>query len=149
MLEVKRVPESLLPALYYQGIEQLVGEEALHSFVAGEIITPGDLLRGKGGPTAAQCPVQSRCVSVPFSWFMADPPVLYPGDWIDIAAVHQGLPEKELGFLATDVRVVAVGNQEDERNLILAVSEKEALALSYARAQDYQFYLLVQSLRGP
>lgn len=148
VLETRRVPESFLPAAYYQGIEHLVGEETLHDLVAGQIITPVDLLLGSGGPTAARCPVRFRCVSVPFDWFMADPPELYPGDWVDLAAVHPGLPEKELGFLAADVQVVAVLDQAEKRALILALGDQEALALSFARAQNYQFFLLVQSLKG-
>lgn len=148
MLEIRRVPESLLPAAYYRGIEGLIGKEVLHDFVSGEILTPGDLLRGMGGPTAAQCPMKSRCISIPFHWFMASPPELYAGDWIDIAAVHPGQQKDELGFLAANVRVVAVRSQEEGDALILAVDEREALAISYARAQDYQLFLLVQSLGG-
>jgi hypothetical protein len=148
MLETRRVPERFLPSAYYQGVEQLVGEEILHDLVEGQIITPVDLLLGDGGPTAARCPARFRCVSVPFDWFMADPPELYPGDRIDLAAVHPGLPEEELGFLAVDVQVVAILDQAEKQALILALGEQEALALSFARAQNYQFFLLVQSLKG-
>ncbi len=146
-LEERHVPEDALPANHVVRLESVIGRAALYPMVAGEAVLPHKLLGGVGGPIAQRCPSGEWCVSVPMDWFAAPAPMLAEGDRVDIAASPPDMPPEETGIIAVQVRVVqppADGTQA----LILAMQEREALALLYAWGNEFELLLLLRPAGG-
>jgi len=142
MVEARRVPFEALPVAYFAYPEQVIGQVALYPLVAGEAVLPHKLFGAAGGPLAQRCPSGYWCVSIPAEWFIATPPDLAEGDRLEIAAVQPGNPMNQAGFIATEVRVVALPGEGS--TYVLAVSDQEALSLLYAHANQFQILVLLR-----
>jgi hypothetical protein len=87
-------------------------------------------------------------VSIPITWFIAAPPDLSVGDWVEIASVLPGRSLDEAGFIATKVQVVVLPGNEEFPAYVFAVDDQEALSLLYARANEYQMLVLLRPVGG-
>ena len=148
MVEVRKVPLTALPDSYLTAREQAVGQLALYPFVKGEIILNEKLARNQGGFLAQSCPSRKWCISIPASWFVAAPPDLAVGDLVEIASALPGKSLEEAGFIATQVQVIGLPSGEEDLAFVLAVDDREALNLLYARANDFQLLILLRPAGG-
>ncbi len=146
-LEERQVQEDALPGNYIARVEGVIGRAALYPMVAGEAVLPHKLMGGVGGPIAQRCPSGDWCVSVPMNWFAAPAPMLAEGDLLDIAASPPGLPPEETGIIAIQVRVVQPPT-DSTQPIVLAMNEREALALLYAWRNEFEILLLLRPAGG-
>jgi len=143
MIVVRQVPPDIVPEVHYSLPEQVVGRVTLYPLAANEPVLPNKLAGGTGGTLAQRCPAGKWCVRIPEDWFVAAPPELAPGDHVEIASAQEGLPLKEAGFIASDVRVIALPG-DDAPSYVLAVDAQEALNLLYAHTNEFQLLLVLR-----
>jgi len=148
MLEVKEVPVRALPADHLTFKEQAVGHLTLYPLIEGEVILNGKLARNQGSALAQRCPSGKWCVSIPVIWFLAAPPDLAEGDRLEIASVLPGKSLVEAGFIATQVQVIGLPTSDDNPAYLLALNDKEAINLLYARVNEFQLLVLLRPAGG-
>lgn len=148
MLEVREVTAKALPESHFRYVEQAVGQVTLYPLVRGEAVLPEKLSKKKGGAVAQRCPSGTWCVSVPVEWFIAAPPDLSEGDRLEIASVLPGESMEKAGFIATEVQVIALPEDEEAPAFVFAVDDQEALSILYARANKFQMIVLLRPAGG-
>lgn len=148
MLEIREVSAKAIPDSHFRYVEQAVGQITLYPLVKGEAVVPEKLSGKKGGVVAQRCPAGTWCVSVPVAWFIAAPPALSEGDQLEIASVLPGESIEKAGFIATEVQVVALPGDEDPPAYVFAVDDQEALSILYARANNFQMFVLLRPAGG-
>lgn len=148
MLEIREVSAKAVPESHFRYVEGAVGQVTLYPLVKGEAVVP-EKLSGKGGGAVAQrCPSGTWCVSVPVNWFIAAPPDLSEGDRVEIASVLPGESLEKAGFIATEIQVVALPEDEESSAYVFAVDDQEALSILYARANKFQMFVLLRPAGG-
>ncbi|HDD56329.1 MAG TPA: Flp pilus assembly protein CpaB [Chloroflexi bacterium] len=148
MVEFRTVPIGILPDSYLSAKEQAVGQLTLYPLVKGEPILNEKLARNQGGFLAQRCPAGKWCLSIPVSWFIASPPDLAVGDRVEIASAQPGRGLEEAGFIAAQVQVIALPSDAAEPAYVLAVDDREALNLLYARVNEFQLLVLLRPTGG-
>lgn len=144
MLEVRDVPKGAVPPSHYAYKEQAVGQINLYPLLEGEVIIPQKLSGEGGGAIAQRCPTEKWCVRIPVDWFIALPPDMAEGDRLEIASVFPGESIEKAGFIATEVQVVALPENEESPAYIFSVDDQEALSLLYARANEFKLLVLLR-----
>ncbi len=148
MLEVREVSVRAAPGSHFSYKEQAIGKVTLYPLVEGEVLLPEKLAGDRGGAVAQRCPPGKWCVRVPVAWFIAAPPALAEGDWVEIASALPGRSLEEAGFIATKVQVVDLPGDEEFPAYVLAVDDQEAVSLLYARANEFQLLVLLRPTGG-
>lgn len=143
-LEIKRVPPELLPDSYFDSIKPLIGSSLAYPVAEGEILVPAKLQGMTKGSLAYLCPAGKWCLNIPQDWFIAPPPELAVGDWVDIVAAYPGNSMEESGFIAGEVEVILLPEENGPVAYILALDDQEALAILYAHANDFQVMVLLR-----
>lgn len=143
-LEIKQVPPELLPDSYFDSIKPLIGSTLAYPVAEGEILVPAKLLDSKQGSLAYLCPAGKWCLNIPRDWFIAPPPELVLGDWVDIAAAYPGSSMEASGFIAGEVEVILLPGGNGSDAYVLALDDQEALAILYAHANDFQIMALLR-----
>ena len=146
MLEVREVSIKSVPDSHFNFIEQAVGQKSLYPLVEGEVVLGEKLAGGQGGILAQRCPSNKWCISIPINWFIADPPDLAIGDRVDVASVYPGRNLEEAGFIAANVMVVDLPGVSETPSFVFAVENQEAISLLFAKANDFQLFILLRPI---
>jgi len=150
MVEVRPVPPEVIPEGAFPAVEAVVGKQALYPIARGEILTETKVGLGpQGSVLARKCPGGFWCASLPETWFVATPPQIVEGDRIDVVGARPKQPFEDTVFLAEDVPVIGVGQDEEGRRFVLALDAQESLSLLYAHVNDYRLWLLLRSAQAP
>ncbi|MDZ7843913.1 MAG: SAF domain-containing protein [Anaerolineales bacterium] len=147
-VETRKVPKTGLPEACFQAEAQLLGKEVIYPLISGEIINPKNLASEQGGPIAQRCSPERWCIRIPEDWFIARPPQVAPGDVLEITAAHPGQSRDQVGFIAVDVQVIAVLDETAPAAYVLAVRDQEALALLFARSNEFHLLVLLKPTGG-
>ena len=144
MLEIKQVPSQSIPQSSFRFKEEVIGKVLYYPLTANEVLTLEKILGSTGGLAAQRCPAGKWCVNIPEDWLVAPPPRIEIGDRLEIAAVLPGRAQDESGFIATDVELIEVPGDLNNRSYIFAVNDQEALSLLFAHANDFQMIVILR-----
>ena len=143
-LEIKQVPPELLPDSYFDSIKPLIGSNLASPVAEGEMLLPAKLQGIPNGSLAYLCPARKWCLNIPQDWFVAPPPELAVGDWVDVAASFPGSSMEDSGFIAGEVEVILLPEENRPVAYVLALDDQEALAILYAHANDFQVMVMLR-----
>jgi Flp pilus assembly protein CpaB len=107
MVEVRQVPDTVLPAGALESPAQAAGRAAIAPLAAGEVILPIRLSGGEGG-LASRLPDGRWAMVLPSGWLAAPLPSLAAGDRIELMAYQAGQPADEAGVIVSAVEVLEV-----------------------------------------
>lgn len=145
MVEVRSVPEAIVPSGRLTAAAQAVGRTALVPLSAGEVILPQRLSGTGEAGLSSRLPDGRWAMVVPGAWLAGPIPEVGAGDRVDWLAYQAGQPADQAVVIAAGIEVLSVaGTAADAEELTLAVKIEEAAALTYARANGF---LLLPLLR--
>ena len=148
MVEVRSVPEAILPASSLGSVSSAVGRVVLVALVPREVVLP-NMLSGQGGSLSARLPDGRYAMVLPAGWFVSPLPEMVAGDRVDLVAYRPGQPEAAVGFIVSGVEIVSVGGQQGSPDrLTVAVSLQEATAIFYSRANGINLMALLRPQGG-
>ncbi len=149
MVEVRAVPEGVVPADRLVDVAQAVGRVALVPLAENEIILPQRLSGGGPGGLAGHLPDGRWGMVLPDGWLATPIPGLIAGDRIDILAYQPGQPIAEAVVIAAGLEVLVAQDGKDHAGgLVVAVTIDEAAALAYARANGFLLLPLLRPTGG-
>ena len=144
MLEIKQVPSQSVPQSSFRFKEEVIGKVLYYPLTANEVLTPEKLVGSTDSLLSQRCPSGKWCVNIPEAWLVAPPPRIEIGDHLEIAAVLPGRAQDESGYIATDVEIIVVPGDLNNRSYIFAVNDQEALSLLFAHANDFQIMVVLR-----
>jgi pilus assembly protein CpaB len=148
-VELREVPETVLPDGYLTVASQAVDRVALVPIIAGEVILAGKL---SGGPTdglSARLPDGRWALTLPKDWLVNPLPDLVSGDRIEIMAYQAGSPVEQVGIIVSGIEVLQFpGSGEGLEHLTLSVTIEEATAILYARGNGFILMILLRPYGG-
>lgn len=148
MVEIRSVPEAMVPDNSLRNVSDVVGRAALISLVPGEVVLP-NMLSGRGGSLSARLPGGRYAMVLPAGWLVSPPPEMAAGDRVDLAAYQAGQPESAIGIIASGVEILDIGGQEGNTDrLTVAVSLDQATAIFYARTNGISLLPLLRPQGG-
>ena len=149
MVEVRAVPEAVVPADRLVDMAEAVGRVALVPLAENEVILPQRLSGGGPGGLAGRLPDGRWAMVLPDGWLATPIPELIAGDRIDVLAYQSGQPIDEAAVIAGNLEVLAAGDGEaNAGGLAIAVTIDEAGALAYARANGFLLLPLLRPAGG-
>lgn len=145
MVELRGVPEAVVPSERLTTAAQAVGRTALVPLSAGEVILPQRLSGTGEAGLSGRLPDGRWAMVLPGAWLAGPIPEVGAGDRVDWLAYQAGQPADQAAVIVAGVEVLSVaGTAADAEALTLAVKLEEAAALTYARANGF---LLLPLLR--
>jgi Flp pilus assembly protein CpaB len=145
MVEVRAVPEAVLPAERLTSVEQAIGLAAVFPIAEGEILLPGKLSGGPEGGLSRRLPDGRWAMVLPGAWLASPIPDLMAGDRIELLAYLPGQPQEEAGLIVTAVEVIELSNPTGiVDRLTLAVSLEEAVSILYAHSNGFMLLPLLR-----
>jgi len=149
MVEVRAVPEAVVPAERLTSPVQAVGRTALVPLAAGEVILPQRLSGTGEAGLSRRLPDGRWAMVLPGSWLASPIPELGAGDRIDLMAYQAGQPVDQAALIVSGIEVLTVnGPAADAGGLTLAVKLEEAAAVTYARANGFLLLPLLRPAGG-
>ncbi len=148
-VELRDVPEAVLPAGYLTSSSQAIGRAALVPIAAGEVILVGKLSGGLGEGLSSRLPDGRWAMTLPESWLVNPLPDLVAGDRIEIMAYQAGSPIQDADVIVTGIEVLQFpGSGVGQGRLTLAVTLEEATAILYARSNGFALMILLRPYGG-
>ncbi|NIS82209.1 MAG: Flp pilus assembly protein CpaB [Anaerolineales bacterium] len=149
MVELRAVPEALLPPDHITTVEEVLGREVVIPIAENEVLLPGKFAGGPGTGLSARLPDGRWAMVLPSGWLVSPVPELTPGDHLDLVAYQSGKPVQEAGVVVSAVEVLQfAGTPTKAEALTLAVSLEEAIAILYARANGFNLLALLRPEGG-
>lgn len=145
MVELRAVPEAVVPAGRLTSVAQALGRTALVPLAADEVLLPERLSGGGGAGLSRRLPDGRWAMVLPGAWLASPIPELAAGDRLDVLAYQAGQPADQAGVIVAGIEVLtATGDQA----LTLAVTLEEAAAVTYARANGFLLLPLLRPSGG-
>lgn len=149
MIEVRQVPEAILPSGRLIDRSQAVGRVVLYPLQANEVVLANKLTGGAGAGLSGRLPDGRWAMVLPGGWMVSPVPELTPGDRLDLVAYQAGKPVEEAGVIVSAVQILQFqGSPEQVKNLTLAVTLEEAIAILYARTNGFTLLALLRPSGG-
>jgi Flp pilus assembly protein CpaB len=149
MVEVRAVPEAVVPAERLRSSAQAVGRTALVPMSAGEVILPQRLSGTGEAGLSRRLPDGRWAMVLPGSWLASPIPEIGAGDRVDLLAYQAGQPADQAAVIVSAIEVLAVtGTAADAEALTLAVELEEAAAVTYSRANGFLLLPLLRPAGG-
>jgi Flp pilus assembly protein CpaB len=149
MLEVRHVPEAVLPSGYLTSISQSAGRVALVPIAAGEVILDGKVSGGPGEGLSSRLPDGRWAMTLPAGWLVSPMPEIAVGDRIELLAYQAGSPIEDAAVIVSGIEILQVpGAGESPDRLTLAVTMEEAKAVLYARSNGFALMPLLRPQGG-
>jgi Flp pilus assembly protein CpaB len=149
LVEMRRVPEAVLPNERLALEDAAMGQVAVERILAGEVVARSRLSGGPNSVFSAQIPSGQWAVVLPAGWLASPLPPISQGDHLEVLAYLPGQPEEETSLLLSAVEVLRVeGAQESVGGLTLALSLEEAEGLLYARSNGFVLLALLRPFGG-
>jgi Flp pilus assembly protein CpaB len=146
-VRIEAMPQAIIPDGALTQAQSAIGRVVVWPVSEGEILIQRDLLGEQGGQLAASLPADKWALTLPGSW-MAGP--LYGverGDRIDVIAYQAGQPADQAAIVLQSIEIL-VPPTENENLAVLAVTDGEAIALLYARANGFSLLALLRPAAG-
>jgi pilus assembly protein CpaB len=149
MLEVRDVPEAVLPSGYLTSVSQAVDRVALVPIAAGEVILEGKVSGGPGEGLSSRLPDGRWAMTLPAGWLVSPIPELSVGDRIELLAYQAGSPIEDAAVIVSGIEILQIpGEGENPDRLTLAVTMEEAKAVLYARSNGFALMALLRPQGG-
>lgn len=149
MVELRQVPEVILPEGYLSSVGQAVGRTAVVPMVMGEVVLNGRLSGGADGGISARLPDGRWAMVLTGGWLVTPLPELLVGDRIELLAYRRGRPVEDAGVIVTGVEILQVGGPEASPNrLVIIVTLEEAIAILYAHDNGFSLLPLLRPQGG-
>ena len=149
MVEVRAVPEAVVPTERLTSSMQAVGRTALVPLSAGEVILPQRLSGTGEAGLSRRLPDGRWAMVLPGSWLASPIPEIGAGDRVDLLAYQAGQPADQAAVIVSAIEVLAVtGTAADAEALTLAVEIEEAAAVTYSRANGFLLLPLLRPAGG-
>jgi Flp pilus assembly protein CpaB len=149
MVEVRAVPEAVLPAGYLTDVSEAIGRLTVVPITAKEVLLPDKFAGGPGTGLSARLPDGRWAMVVPAGWMASPVPELSPGDRLDLLAYQAGQPVEEAGVIVSAVQVLEfAGTAEEAESLTLAVTLEEAITILYSRSNGFTLLPLLRPEEG-
>jgi Flp pilus assembly protein CpaB len=149
MVEIRAVPEAVVPAERLTSSEQAVGRTALVALAPGEVILPQRLSGTGEAGLSRRLPDGRWAMVLPGSWLASPIPEIGAGDRVDLLAYQAGQPADQAAVIVSAIEVLAVaGTAADAEALTLAVELEEAAAVTYSRANGFLLLPLLRPAGG-
>jgi Flp pilus assembly protein CpaB len=144
MLDVRLVPETILPVGALGSPSQAIGRVVTGPLAAREIILPSDLAGSQSG-LSSRLPDGRWAMVLPSGWLATPFASLSAGERIDLLAYASGTPLEQAAVIVTAVEVLDVfGDAEHPEGLVLAVTLDQATAILYTRSNGFAILPLLR-----
>lgn len=147
-VELRDVPQAILPGGALQSPGQAVGRAAAFPIASGEVILQRDMVAEGGGGLSGQLPDGRWAMVLPSGWLVSPLPPLVDGDRLDLVAYQKGDPVEEVGVIVSAVEVLEVPDEGSGGQLLLAVTMEEATSILYSRSNGFQLLALLRPWGG-
>jgi Flp pilus assembly protein CpaB len=148
-IELRDVPEVVLPDGYLTAVSQAVEHVALIPIVAGEVILVDKLSGGPSDGLSARLTDGRWALTLPEGWMINPLPDHVAGDRIEIMAYQAGNPLEDIGVIVSGIEVLqSPGSGDNQGRLTLAVTLEEATAILYARSNGFNLMILLRPFGG-
>ena len=149
MVEVRAVPEAVVPAERLTSADQAIGRTALVPLAAGEVILPQRLSGAGEAGLSRRLPDGRWAMVLPGSWLASPIPEIGVGDRVDLLAYQPGQAVDQAAVIVSAIEVLGVaGTAAEAEALTLAVELEEAAAVTYARANGFLLLPLLRPSGG-
>lgn len=149
MIEVRPVPEAILPEAALEDPGQVVGRAVTGLVVEGEPLLQSDLAAGGRHGLSSQLPDGRWAMVLPAGWLVSPLASLQEGDRVDLLAYQQGQAAQEIGIIAESVEILSLPDGEDaSQRVTLAVSLEQASSILYAHTNGFQLLGLLRAQGG-
>jgi Flp pilus assembly protein CpaB len=147
MVEVRSVPQAVLPAGHLTDPQQAEGRVALVAIARGEVLLSERLSGGPESALSARLPDGRWAMVLPVGWLASPLPEMRVGDQIELLAYQEGEPQASAGVVVSGVEVLAIaGSDVAAERVTLAVTLQEATAILYARANGFSLLALLRPM---
>jgi len=148
-VELRAVPETILPQGYLTAASQAIERVALVPIAAGEVVLADKLSGGPGEGLSTRLPDGRWALTLPEGWLVNPLPDLVAGDRIEIMAYQAGSPLDDVGVIVSAIEVLQPpGSGDSQGRLTLAVTLEEATAILYARSNGFNLMILLRPYGG-
>ena len=145
MVELRPVPEDVLPANALHQVGEALGRIPAGPITPNEILQYSDFVGEAGAGLSARLPDGRWAMVLPANWLASPLPHLQRGDRLDLMAYLPGQPIEEAGVIVSAVEILDVrGELANPDQLILAISIEDATAVLYARANGFSLLALLR-----
>jgi len=145
MIEVREVPEAILPAGHLTDPAQAVGREPVFDIVANEVLLPSRFHGAAQAALSARLPDGRWAMVLPGGWLVSPVPELASGDRIDLLAYQGGQPSQTAGLVVSDLAVLLfVGPADNPEQLTLTVTLEEAKAIFVSHVNGFSLLPLLR-----
>jgi len=149
MVEVRAVPEAVVPAERLTDAAQALGRTALVPLAAGEVILPQRLSGTGEAGLSRRLPDGRWAMVLPGSWLASPIPEIGVGDRVELLAYQPGQPADQASVIVSALEVLGItGTAANAEALTLAVELEEAAAVTYARANGFLLLPLLRPSGG-
>lgn len=144
-IALREVPPGIVPANSMLEIERTLGRITLSAMHENEVILLSDLAGGEKSGLSNRLPDGRWAMILPAAWLVSPVPAVVEGDTLDLMAYLAGQSREQLGMVVSAVELIAfTGSTERPEYLTLAVSQEQAKAILYARANGFSLLVLLR-----
>ncbi len=108
MVEVRPVPEGILPEGALTQMSQAVGRTSVIPIAEGEILLPSKLSTEGCGGLSSRLPDGRWAMVLPANWMLSPVPEIGPGDRLDLLGYKEGGARSAAGLVVSAVEVLLV-----------------------------------------
>ncbi len=149
MVEVRAVPEAIVPPERLTSVAQAIGRTVLVPLAAGEVILPQRLSGADEAGLSRRLPDGRWAMVLPGAWLASPIPEIGTGDRVDLLAYQSGQPADQAAVIVSAIEVLTVaGSPSQAEALTVAVELEEAAAVTYARANGFLLLPLLRPAGG-
>lgn len=149
MVELRLVPEAVIPSNALTGISDALGRETFLTIQTNEILLRSRLLGSNTSTLSAKLAEGRWALVLPGSWLASPLPELATGDRVDLLAYHQTVTGESGGLLVQAIQILAIsGSNASPDAITISVSLSEAEAILIARANGILMSALLRATGG-
>ena len=146
---LKQAPEGIVPSNHFPSVDRVVGRSSIATIHEKEVILSSDLVGLEQISLSDRLPDGRWAMILPAAWLVSPVPTVREGDRLDLMAYLAGQSREELGLAVSAVECIEfVPDSEQADYLTLAVTQEEAQAILFARANGYSLLVLLRPAGG-
>ena len=144
-VSLQEVPEVIVPSSHFQELDFVTGRSSIVTILEKEVILSSDLAGVELSSLSDRLPDGRWAMILPAAWLVSPVPEVREGDRLELLAYLAGQSREELGLVVSAVECIAFGpGSGHPEYLTLAVTQEEAQAILFARANGYSLLILLR-----
>jgi Flp pilus assembly protein CpaB len=146
---LQEAPQGIVPTNHMQDVDRVVGRSSIATIHEKEVILSSDLAGVEQSSLSDRIPDGRWAMILPAAWLVSPVPTVREGDRLDLMAYLAGQSREELGLVVSAVECIGFAPGSDQAEyLTLAVTQEEAKAILFARANGYSLLVLLRPAGG-